>query len=390
MNEVPARACEAEGPLARYERWLAAGELRPDPAQRTVAERLQALHAALGDYDCSAAGRRGWLRRILGRRQAPPPRGLYIHGGVGRGKSMLMDLFFEAAPTWPKRRAHFHEFMLDVHARLDRRRKTDREGGRTGDPVPPVAREIAAEACLLCFDEFSVSDVADAMILGRLFDALWDCGVVVVATSNRHPDRLYENGLNRQLFLPFLARLKEAMDILALDGPVDYRLERLRGMRTYLVPVNEETTEALRADFYRLTDRAVDDPAKVPSEEIDVAGARRLFVPKACKGVAVFSFKRLCARPLGAADYLAIARRFHTVIVVAIPRMGRHQRNEARRFMTLIDVLYENNVKFLCSAEVPPEQLYTDRDGGEDFERTVSRLVEMQSERYLARGHGLG
>ena len=383
MNDAAAGHRQAEGPLARYDRWLEAGELKPDPAQRQVAERLETLHAALGDYNCPDRKSRGWLARLV--RKAPePPRGLYIHGGVGRGKSMLMDLFFDAAPTRLKRRAHFHEFMQDVHARLGRERKT----GQAGDPVTPVAQEIAREACLLCFDEFDVADVADAMILGRLFEALWACGVVVVATSNRHPDRLYENGLNRQLFEPFIAQLKETLDSLALEGPTDYRLERLRGMRTYLTPVNEETTAALRADFYRLTDREVDDPAKVPPAEIEV-GARRLFVPKASKGVAVFSFKRLCGQPLGAADYLAIARRFHTVIVVAIPQMGRHQRNEAKRFMTLIDVLYENNVKFLCSAEVPPDTLYTDRDGGFAFQRTVSRLVEMQSARYLECGHGM-
>jgi len=387
VNDAALRRREAEGPLARYERWLEAGELKPDPAQRRVAERLETLHRALGDYDCRALQERGWLTRLV--RKAPdPPRGLYIHGGVGRGKSMLMDLFFEAASIDAKRRAHFHEFMLDVHARLDRRRKADREAGRDGDPIPPVAGEIAREACLLCFDEFDVTDVADAMILGRLFETLWRRGVVVVATSNRPPGDLYKDGLNRQLFLPFIARLEQTLDVMALDGPVDYRLERMRGMRTYLTPVDAETTEALREDFYRLTDREVDDPSKVPSAEIEV-GARCLFVPKASKGVAVFSFKRLCGQPLGAADYLAIARRFHTVIVVAIPQMERHQRNEARRFMTLIDVLYENNVKFLCSAEAPPDRLYTDRDGGFAFQRTVSRLMEMQSERYLECGHGM-
>jgi len=382
---APDRA--AEGPLARYERWLAAGELTPDPAQRSVAERLQALHEALRSYDCAAYTARGLAR--LFRRKPAPPTGLYIHGGVGRGKSMLMDLFYEAAPTRPKRRAHFHEFMLDVHARLDRHRKADRAGERAGDPIPPVAREIAGEACLLCFDEFNVTDVADAMILGRLFDALWACGVVVVATSNRHPDDLYKDGLNRQLFIPFIEQLKRTLEVMPLDGPTDYRLERLRGMRTYLTPVNEETTQALREDFYRLTDRVVDDPDKVPSAEIDVGGGRSLYVPKACKGVAVFSFRRLCAQSLGAADYLAIARRFHTVIMVAIPQMGSHQRNEAKRFMTLVDVLYETNVKFLCSAEVPPEELYTEGDGGFEFQRTVSRLMEMQSQRYLEHGHGM-
>jgi len=376
-----------DGPLARYERWLANGELTPDAAQRSVAERLQRLHEALKSYDCSAYTARGLVR--LFRRKPVPPPGVYIHGGVGRGKSMLMDLFYEAAPIRAKRRAHFHEFMLDVHARLDRRRKADRQGDRAGDPVPPVAREIAGEACLLCFDEFTVTDVADAMILGRLFDTLWACGVVVVATANRNPDDLYKNGLNRQLFLPFIEQLKTTLDVMALDGPTDYRLERLRGMTTYLTPVSEETTQALRADFYRLTDRAVDDPDEVPSGEIDLGGGRGLHVPKACKGVAVFSFKRLCSQPLGAGDYLALARRFHTVIVVAIPQMGPHQRNEAKRFMTLIDVLYENNVKFLCSAEVPPEELYPEGDGEVDFQRTVSRLMEMQSQRYLEHGHGM-
>jgi cell division protein ZapE len=308
---------------------------------------------------------------------------------------MLMDLFFELAPVRHKKRVHFHEFMLDIHARLKEWRglsakERAAKGGRASedDPIPPVARQIALEATLLCFDEMQVTDIADAMVLGRLYKEMLERGVVIVATSNRVPDDLYKGGLNRQLFLPFIEKIKAEFDVVPLDGPTDYRYDRLKGMDTYYTPINEETTDKLSAAFFRMTDRNVEDRDKVPSDELTVQG-RKLFVPKAARGVAVFSFKRLCASALGAADYLAVARAYHTVILVAIPQMGPDKRNEAKRFVALIDALYEHGVKLLCSAAVPPHELYEAGDGHFEFERTVSRLMEMQSEDYLHRGHGV-
>ncbi|TNE62496.1 MAG: cell division protein ZapE [Alphaproteobacteria bacterium] len=391
-----------KGPLAAYDDLIGAGEVRPDADQRRVLGYLDRLYEELLDYP-EIAGRgpglsiRSWRLSQLFRWSGGdknPPKGIYLYGGVGRGKSMLMDLFYEVAPVKAKKRVHFHEFMLDVHARLKEWRSLDAKGraargGRASedDPIPPVARQIALEATLLCFDEMQVTDIADAMVLGRLYKELLDRGVVIVATSNRVPDDLYKGGLNRQLFLPFIDRIKEAFHVVPLDGPTDYRYDRLKGVDTYYVPVNEETTAKLSEAFFRLTDRDVADRDKVPSETLTVQG-RTLLVPKAARGVAVFSFKRLCANALGAADYLAIARAYHTVIMVAIPQLGPEKRNEAKRFVTFIDALYEHGVKFLCSAEAPPDQLYLAGDGHFEFERTVSRLMEMQSEDYLHQGHG--
>lgn len=367
------------GPLAQYRALLARGELKDDEAQARIALMLDNLAHALGEAE--RPGLISRLRSALGMGM-PAPRGLYIHGGVGRGKSMLMDLFFDTVPIARKRRVHFHEFMLEVHATLARLR-SDRS---VIDPLPRIAHEIGSRVRLLCFDEFHVTDVADAMILGRLFDALIKAGMTVVATSNRAPDDLYQNGLNRQLFLPFIARLKSSLDIAPLDGPTDYRMMRMKGMRTWLTPVDAASTAELRRIFLRLTDRDVEDPAETPSATLDLDG-RTLFVPKAMKGVAVFSFKRLCAGPVGAADYLAIAHRYHSVILVAVPKMGPERRNEAKRFVTLVDIFYENGVKLIASAEAEPEALYPDGDGSFEFARTVSRLNEMQSEAYHARGH---
>ena len=352
------------GPGAAYETLLAGGELSSDPGQEEIVSRLQALHE---DLAVPSEPPPGFLASLFGRRNTSvQPRGIYIHGGVGRGKSMLMDLFFETAPVAHKRRVHFHEFMLECHGAIHQWR--GEQGGRgargkdkdsnDGDPIPPLAGQIAEGARLLCFDEFQVNDVADAMILGRLFGELLGLGVVLVATSNRAPDALYEDGLNRALFLPFIDLLKERLDVMALDGPTDYRLRRMKGVQVYHVPVNDETTQRMREAFFSMTDRDVEDAHMVPTAELEVQG-RTLFVPKSSKGVAVFSFKRLCANPLGAADYLAIAWRYHTVFVVAIPQMGPDKRNEAKRFVTLIDTLYENNVKLICSAAVAPDQLYT-------------------------------
>lgn len=390
------------GPIAAYKKLEQDGEIRPDPDQARIVDRLQRLYHELEDYP-EIAGRgtglsiKNWrlahfFRKSGGDKSAPT--GLYMYGGVGRGKSMLMDMFYEVAPVKAKRRVHFHEFMLDVHARMKIWRGLSGKeraalGGRASedDPIPPVARQIAAEATLLCFDELQVTDIADAMVLGRLFKELLERGVIIVATTNRPPDDLYKDGLNRQLFLPFIEMIKQAFDVLTLDGPTDYRYDRLKGVETYYTPVNEASTAKLSEAFFRLTDRNVEDRDKVPTGELFVQG-RTLFVPKCARGVAVFSFKRLCANPLGSADYLTVARAFHTVIVVAIPQLERGKRNEAKRFVTLIDALYEHGVKFLCSAAVPPADLYPDGDGSFEFERTVSRLIEMQSEDYLARGHG--
>jgi cell division protein ZapE len=304
-------------------------------------------------------------------------------GGVGRGKSMLMDLAFCSIPVEPKRRVHFHEFMIEVHARLRAERVKEQ-----GDPIPPVARAIAAEARLLAFDEMVINNSADAMILSRLFAQLLENGVTVVTTSNRPPRDLYLGGLNRELFLPFIGLIEQELDVVPLNGPTDYRLQRLGGYPTWYVPNGPAATAALSAAFFRLTDYPPEDRQNVPSEEIELGGGRTLHVPKALKGVAVFSFKRLCGEARGAADYLAIARRYHSVIIVGIPRLGPENRNEAARFVTLIDALYEHKVKLLAAADAQPHQLYVAGDGAFEFERTASRLSEMQSDAYLAAGHG--
>lgn len=383
----------SDGPLAAYRLLKEEGSLKPDAVQEAAALRLQKLH---DDLRLAAdAGQVSRLRRLLGRSvAASSPRGIYIHGGVGRGKSMLMDLFFAGAPVAARRRVHFHAFMLEVHAKIHHWRQMSeaerrRQSGSGGDdPIPPVAAEIAQGARLLCFDEFQVTDVADAMILARLFTELFARGVVVVITSNRAPEALYEGGLNRQLFLPFIDLLRQRLDIFELDGPTDYRLDRLGGAPVYYWPADEKATRALSVTFYRLTDHEVGDRAAVGPDEIEVQG-RKLFVPIASRGVAVFSFKRLCESPLGAADYLAIAWRYHTVIIVGIPTLGPEKRNEAKRFVTLIDALYENNVKLLCSAAAPPDKLYVEGHGHFEFQRTVSRLMEMQSQEYLSKGHAV-
>jgi cell division protein ZapE len=366
--------------IKAYENLLAAGELRVDAEQRLAAAYLDGLAAQLAQPPAKP-GLLGWL---FGAGPPPLPRGLYLWGKVGRGKSFLMDLFYDHAAALPKRRVHFHAFMLDVHARLHHYRQHPIHGD---DPIPPTARDIAAEARLLCFDEMQVSDIADAMILGRLFTALFALGVCVVTTSNRPPDDLYKDGLNRALFLPFIELLKQQLDIMSLNGPTDYRLERLSGVQVYHVPNGVLATTKLSQAFFKLTDHLVEDRATVPSEILQVQG-RQLYVPKALKGVAVFSFKRLCDAPLGAADYLAIAQRFHTVIIVGIPKLSADNRNQAKRFVTLIDALCDHKVKLLCAADAPPQQLYPAGDGSFEFERTVSRLMEMQSAAYLALGHG--
>ncbi|MDQ8756367.1 cell division protein ZapE [Sphingosinicella sp. LHD-64] len=363
----------------RYRALVAAGELRPDADQERAVAALDRLATALAEVP-----KKGSILWRLAGRKVQPPGGIYMWGGVGRGKSMLMDLAFDTIDYAPKRRVHFNEFMLEMHDRLRAARAREE-----GDPIPPVARAVAAEAKLLCFDEMIINNSADAMILSRLFIQLLDAGVTVITTSNRPPRDLYKGGLNRELFLPFIALIEQKLEVLPLNGPTDYRLERLGGMPTWYVPNGPAASAALSEAFFRLTDYPVEDRAKVPTEELAIPGGRTLHVPKSLKGVAVFSFKRLCGEARGASDYLAIARHFHTVILVGIPKLGPENRNEAARFVTLIDALYEHKVKLLAAADAEPQALYPTGDGAFEFERTASRLMEMQSEDYLAKGHGV-
>ena len=364
--------------LARYDALIANGELKPDPEQRAAAVRLARLQGEL-----EAVPPRGSILWRLTQKKPAPARGVYLWGGVGRGKSMLMDLFANSLNINRKRRVHFHEFMLEVHDRL--RVERSRE---SGDPIPPVAAALADEARCLAFDEMVVNNSADAMIMSRLFTQLVERGVTLVTTSNRAPSALYKDGLNREHFLPFIALIEERLDVLALNGPTDYRLERLGGMETWHAPLGDAATAACREAFFRLTDYPPEDAAHVPAEELPIQGGRTIHVPKSLKGVAVFSFARLCREARGATDYLSIARRYHTVILVGIPVLGPENRNEAARFVTLIDALYEHSVKLIAAAAALPQALYPAGDGAFEFERTVSRLMEMQSAKYMAEGHG--
>jgi cell division protein ZapE len=359
--------------LDAWRQAVAAGALKPDVGQEAAAARLDALGRALQE-------RQGFSRNgfSLFRRPAAP-RGLYLWGDVGRGKTMLMDLFFAAVPLEQKRRAHFNSFMVDVHARIH----AMRQQAGTADPIQPVAHALAEDARLLCFDEFQVTDVADAMILGRLFAALFAENVTIVATSNTPPGRLYEGGLNRQLFLPFIEEIQQRLDVVALNGPTDYRMQRLAGIRTWMTPLSDEAEAAMNTAWTSLTGTRAGRPVI-----LTVLG-RKLVVPQAARGVARFSFADLCEQPLAAADYLAIARDFHTVLIDHVPQMTADMRNVARRFVLLIDTLYDEGVKLIASAAAPPESLYVEGDGADAFRRTASRLAEMQSEDYLRKGHGI-
>ncbi len=314
-----------------------------------------------------------------------PPRGLYVHGDVGRGKTMLMDLFFQHSPVAHKRRAHFHEFMADVHERIyDYRQSIARGEFVNGDVIALTASAIFDEAWLLCFDEFHVTDIADAMILGRLFAKLFELGTVVVATSNVAPDDLYKGGLNRALFLPFIAQISDHMDVLRLDARTDFRLEKLAGAKMWLVPADREAVAALDKAWIKMTGNAPCKPRDIPIK------GRTLHVPCSAHGVARFSFADLCEKPLAASDYIRLARDYHTIMVDRIPVMDYAERNAAKRFISLIDTLYDNAVKLMASAEANPVSLYLADEGVEanEFKRTSSRLIEMSSESYLALPHG--
>lgn len=367
-----------------YDRMVAAGEVEDDPAQRALIARFDALNARLATRRLAKkSSSLGWL---FGRRDHAQNdiRGLYVHGEVGRGKTMLMDLFFASAVSERKRRAHFNDFMADVHARVFRVREAIKNGTVKGDdPIPIVAREIADETELLCFDEFTVTDIADAMILGRLFTQFFARGVIMVATSNVAPDDLYRGGLNRDHFLPFIALLKERVEVVRLGSRTDYRQEKTNRLRVYLTPLGPEADAAMDEAWARLTDGAAGE-----ATTLSVLG-RDVTVPRAARGVARFDFADLCARPLGASDYLAIAHAFETVLIDRIPAMDATRRNEAKRFITLIDALYDGHVKLVVSAAAEPDLLYRAESGTEAFEfaRTASRLTEMRSQEYSNLAH---
>lgn len=366
-----------ESLIDRYDALVVEGALQSDASQRTAVEKLQALVNALAGRGVAGAGLARAVTSIFRRREAPPPRGLYLWGSVGRGKTTLMNLFFEAATVEKKRRTHFHPFMADVHERLHRFRQN--AGVCADDPVSCVAQEIARETRLLCFDEFAVHDIADATILARLFSTLFASGVVVVATSNVEPSRLYEGGRNRDLFLPFVALLQDRMDVLRLDAPVDYRAQKGCVGEVYFTPADTRAHAALDALFLSLSGVTHGAPATIEVKR------RAIFIPQAAGRVARLGFADICGRALAAGDYLALAQRFDAMLIDDVPIIAPEQRNEARRFIMLVDVLYEARALLALSAAAEPPELYRAAHGAEarEFQRAVSRLTEMRARDYL-------
>lgn len=368
----------------RYSERVAQGQIERDPAQEDAVRRLDALCGALAESRLSRkSSALGWL--FGGRKPPEPLRGLYVWGSVGRGKTMLMDLFFETVEVKRKRRAHFHSFMADVHARVHEWRQKKKVGAVKGDdPIAPIATDLAEDAWLLCFDEFAVTDIADAMILGRLFQALFARGVVVVATSNVEPGDLYRDGLNRALFLPFIDMIRARMDVFRLDSRTDFRLEKLSASDVWFTPLGEKATDELQRLFKALTgvDRGARDFVRVFGRDVEI--------PEAAHNVARVRYEDLCDRPLGASDFVEIARIYHTIVMDGVPILNPAKRNEVKRFIVLIDALYDHRVKLVAAAAAPPQALYEGGSGHEafEFDRTVSRLIEMQSQEYLALPHG--
>jgi cell division protein ZapE len=381
MDHPGADTAAQRGPLPAFRAMVAVGALAPDASQELVAARLQKLWTRLRGYDPPPrpANGNGLFARLLRRAPTPEaPNGLYIVGEIGRGKSMLMDLFFAAADVQRKQRIHFHRFMQNAHERFHVIRTANPD---TDDPIPPLADSIAAEAALLCFDEFQVHDIADAMILGRLFQALFDRGVVVVATTNIAPDDLFKGQPGRDAFLPFIALIKQHLDLVMMDAGRDFRRSRLRGMRTWLVPADARADRELDRAFAELTEGAAGRPAT-----LRVMG-RKFLVPLAAEGVARCDFDYLCGSALGPGDYLALAEHFHTLILDGVPRLSPANYDKARRFITLIDTLYDHRVKLLASADAMPDRLYQQGENARMFERTASRLDEMQSQDWLDLPH---
>lgn len=373
-------------PIERYRGLLFDGKLQPDAAQARAAAALESLHRALKTYRPRKTGLFGIS---FGTSPVLAPKGLYIHGDVGRGKSALMDLFFVSVVSPKKRRIHFNAFMAQIHSRIHEWRNLSaderthraefvREAG--DDPIAPVAMRIFLESRLLCLDEFQVTDVADAMILGRLFDKLFSYGVVIVLTSNTEPDQLYEGGLNRALFLPFIAMIKDRLETIELNGPRDYRLERMAGLNVYISPLGAHAGASMDAAWRQLTGTEHGAPLVLEIQQ------RKLIVPQAASGVARFSFDDLCGAALGASDYLALAHRFHTILIDRIPQLSAERADDARRFTLLIDTLYDEKVKLVCSAAAAPQELYLEGENAPAFRRAVSRLMEMQSADYLRVG----
>jgi cell division protein ZapE len=377
-----------QGPLPAYRARVAEGALRADPAQAHAAETLQNLWRMLRGYDPhpTAPAPRGLIGRLFGAKRgsgdlaAPPgtPEGLYLVGAVGRGKSMLMDLFFETAEVTRKRRIHFHAFMQEAHQRIHHWKQAH---PGADDPIPPLADAIAGEAALLCFDEFQVHDITDAMILGRLFEALFARGVVVVATSNTAPQDLFKGKPGRDAFLPFIALIQSRVEVLHIESSQDYRRERIRGMPTWHHPLDGRAERALDAAFLELTGSARGAPTS-----LQVLG-HPVPIAEAARGVARLDFDEICGRALGPADYLALATHFHTLVLDGIPRLGPENFDRARRFITLVDALYEHRCKLVASAEAAPDELYERGENAAMFERTASRLMEMQSQEYLGLPH---
>src|SRR5258705_11430879 len=368
---------------AHYQALVSSGAIEPDAAQAEAADGFAALEERIANY--KPVRKQGLLGRLFADKDEPPPRGLYVHGDVGRGKTMLMDMFFQHSPVLHKRRAHFHEFMAEVHERIYGFRQNIARGEiADGDVIALTAASIFDEAWLLCFDEFHVTDIADAMILRRLFSKLFELGTVVVATSKVAPDDIYKGGLNRALFLPFIAQIIDHMDRLRLDARTDFRLEKLTGVKMWLVPADRAADAALDHAWLKMTGNA-----KCKPRDISIKG-RTLHVPCSADGVARFSFADICEKPLAASDYLRLAHDYHTIMIDRIPVMDYPDRNAARRFIALIDTLYDNAVKLMASAEADPLSLYVATDGDEanEFKRTASRLIEMSSESYLALPHG--